>query len=170
QLLRLPRWMQRVAECYDATDAELVGVIARCEMGRDTAAHRLAADEHAGAAEMKPGRGDGGAVTRVEFFRAIRNAAPPLCIKKIERQDVHAAVGQASREIGDECALLSRARAMREDEGRVRRRVASRIHEASSLSIGTNVNRQRRRHTCLAHPARTMVTAEEGIMFLVRDI
>jgi len=174
QLLRLAGRMQRVAERHDATDAELLRVIARRKMRRDAPAHRLAADEHGGSGEMSPRCPDGGAVTRVELFGAIRNATMLLRVEEVEREDVDAAVGQSLREAGDECALLSRAGAMREDKRRVHRRAARRIHKASSLFVRADLNRQLRRHTNVVL-ARVLsgelwLRAEEGIMFLVRDI
>jgi hypothetical protein len=174
QLLRLAGRMQRVAERHDATDAELLRVIARRKMRRDAAAHRLAADEHGRPVEFAPGGDEGGAITRIELVGAIRNAAALLGVEEVEREDVDAAIGQPLRETSDECALLSRTRAVREDKRRVHRRAVRRIHEASSLSVAAGVNRQVHCHTnvVLARAAacELWLRLEEGFMFLVRDI
>ena len=167
--------MQRVTERHDATDAERLRVVGRRKMRGNAAAHRLAADEHARAIEMSLGRGDGGAIARVELLGAIGGAASLLGVKEIERQDVHATIRQTSREVRNESALLSRPCAMREDKRRVRRPVARRIHKASSLSVAADVNRQLRRHasngrTCSRVFDELWLRPEEGIMFLVRDI
>jgi len=146
QLLRLAGRMQRIAECHDTTDAARVGVIGRRKMRCDAAAHRLASDEHRRSVEMVPGCDDRGAITGVEFLGAIRNATTLLGVEEVEREDVDAAFGQPSREVGDECALLSSASAVREHECRMRRRALRCIHKASSLSVDANVNRQVRRH------------------------
>jgi len=174
QLLRLAGRMERVAERHDATDAELLRVIARREVRRDAAAHRLAADEHARPAEMASGCNNRGAITRVELLGAIRNATTLLRVEEIEREDVDAAVGQSLRKIGDERTLLSCAGAVPEDKRRVHRRAARRIHKASSLSVAADVNRQVHCHTnvVLARAAacELWLRLEEGFMFLVRDI
>ena len=147
QLLRLAGRMQRVPERHHATDAERIRVVGCRKMRRNTAAHRLAADEYARSVEMAPGRGDGGAITRLELLGPIGHAAPLLRVKEIECEDVDPTVRQALCEAGDECALLSGACAVREDERRVRRRAARRIRKDSSLSIAADVNRQFCRHT-----------------------
>jgi hypothetical protein len=141
----------------------------------DAAAHRLAADEHAGPAEMAPRRDDSGAITGVELLGAIRDTASLLGIEEIECENVHAAVRQALCEAGDECALLSRRGAVREYKRRLRRRAARRIHKASSLSVAADVNCEVRRHTpndrtCSRVSGELWLRAEERIMFLVRDI
>jgi hypothetical protein len=173
QLLRLAGRMQRVAERYDAADTEIVCIIARSKMRRDAAAHRLAADEHARPAEMPSRRDDGGAITRVELLGAIRDAAVLLGVEEIEREDLYAAVRQTLCEAGDECALLSRSCAVREDKRLVR--AARRIHKASSLSVAADINRELRRHTlkdraCSRVFSGLWLRGEEKIMFLVRDI
>ena len=175
QLLRFAGRMQWVTERHHATDTKFVGVIPRRKMRCDAASHRLAADEHGGAAEMASRRDDSGAITRVECVGAIRHAASLLGIEKVEREDVHAAVGQGVCKVGDECALLSRASTVRQDERRVSRRALRRIHESSSPTIASDVNGEFRRHTandrtCYRVSGELWLRAEERIMFLVRDI
>jgi hypothetical protein len=102
QLLRLSRWVQRIAERDDAGDR--VGDRRRARVGRDhrrhAPAHRLAADHEAPAFEPAAldERHDQRAVAGLELRRRVRRrSARALHVGKVERDGIEPARGEAAR-------------------------------------------------------------------------
>ncbi len=131
--------VQRIAEEHDPASGSGPAV------GRDVrgnpAAHRLAADEHGAAALGLHGLDHRG-VARLERRPPIGNAPALLGIEEIERDHVDAKLREGGGERGHEAAVLSGARAVREDQRGIHARLGRFVHARRHGRVAVEGDRQ----------------------------
>src|SRR5881396_3119176 len=113
---RPPWWVQWISKEDETADWKTA--IGCCNLRRDTAAHRLSADEEktARAVHIVAHRVDDRAVALFEDRTPVGEPPSLFRVEKIERDDVEAELGERVREIDDEGAALTRAGAVTQNQ------------------------------------------------------
>src|SRR5437773_2749706 len=139
---RPPWWVQWISKENETADWK-TGIGCR-NLRRDPAAHRLSAQEEepACAVHFVANRVDDRAVALFEDGPAV--GAPPSLfrVKKIERDDVEAEVGERVREIDDERAALTRACAVSQDQRGTDAVASAGVEERRYAGAPPNLNGQ----------------------------